>query len=291
MAFLIYCSTRIFIRLIGLLPFNAVFAFADALFWVGKLFRNYRQAVVLKNLHTSFPNLDSRQIEQMKDGFYRHFFDLVLETIKGFTLPKAELQRRFFYKNTDVFKPYFDKKQSIILLGSHYGNWEWGVLSFPLAVEHKVVGIYKELKNKWLDDYLSKTRCRFGLTLTPMMQAGRAVLEQKQQPSIFVLIADQTPSDVRNCHWATFLGQDTPFLQGADKLARKTGFPVFYFEINKVRRGQYEVEFSCLTDKPQTLQEGQVTAGFAARLEKTILEKPTDWLWSHNRWKRKRPHR
>ncbi len=203
-------------------------------------------------------------------------------------MSEAELSRRFVYKNPEIFSPFFKKNESAILLGSHYGNWEWGVLSFPLAVRHKVVGIYKSIKNPLVNDWLNERRKRWGLHLVEMSTAGRAIVENKGLPCIFVLIADQTPSDVKNAHWVEFLHQDTPFLHGSAKLARRTGYPLFMFEIQRVKRGFYEVTFREISRETEGRRDEATTTAFARELEATIRRKPSDWLWSHRRWKRSR---
>ncbi|MBI5914872.1 MAG: lysophospholipid acyltransferase family protein [Bacteroidetes bacterium] len=280
---------KILVKCFRFVPFWLLFLLSDVLRFLLKHLFQYRKKVVLANLQNSFPEKTPAEINRLAARFYHHFCDVLLESIKGLTLPKAELQRRFVYRNPEIFLPLFEKNRSAILLGSHYGNWEWGVLSFPMAVRHEVAGIYKPLKNKVLDNHLNHLRKQWGLHLANMAQAGRAVVQMKNQPCIFVLIADQTPSDVNNAHWVEFLHQGTPFLPGMDKLARQTGYPVFYFEIKRVRRGFYEVVFSELCPNPMEAEAGEITKIFARKLETTIRRNPPDWLWSHRRWKRKRP--
>lgn len=278
--------TKIAIRLVGLLPFWLIYGLSDFLcFLLFRVFR-YRSKVVHSNLARSFPEMEAKDIRALTARFYRHFSDILLESVKGLSMSRSELQRRFRYRNPEIFQPLLEKKQSAILLGSHYGNWEWGVLSFPLSVQHQVFGVNKPLKNKALDAYLNSLRKQWGLQLTEMKQAGRAVVQQKSNPTIFVLIADQTPFDVRNAHWVNFLHQDTPFLHGMEKLARQTGYPVFYFEIERVRRGAYEVSFSPICEAPKNTAEGEITRLFAEKLGATIRREPANWLWSHRRWKR-----
>ncbi|MCF8246915.1 MAG: lysophospholipid acyltransferase family protein [Saprospiraceae bacterium] len=280
---------KILVELVGQLPFRVTRLLSDlSCFLLLNVF-NYRKRIVHGNLRKSFPEKNEEEIKVLSSQFYRHFSDMLLESVKGLTMSKAELQQRFVYRNPEIFQPLFEKKQSAILLGSHYGNWEWGVLSFPLSVQHTVVGTYKPLKNKALEEYLNSLRKQWGLHLADMAHTGRAIVSYKNQPSIFVLIADQTPSDMRNAHWTDFLHQDTPFLHGMDKLARKTGYPVFYFEIERVKRGFYEVTFSLLCEAPKNLPEGEITRLYANHLVATIRKSPANWLWSHRRWKRKRP--
>jgi Kdo2-lipid IVA lauroyltransferase/acyltransferase len=278
--------TKLLIKLFALVPFWLLWPLSDLLAFVLCNLFGYRKKIILSNLQNSFPEKTEAEIQVLIKQFYRHFADLLLESIKGLTLSKQELQRRFVYLNPEIFQPLFEKNKSAILLGSHFSNWEWGVLSFPLSVQHTVVGVYKPLKNKILDKYLTSLRKQWGLHLTDMTHTGKAVVQYKNQPTIFVLIADQTPSDIRNAHWVRFLNQQTPFLHGMDKLARQTGYPVYYFEIERVRRGFYEVSFTHISEAKEDLAEGEITRRFAKRLEATIHRSPADWLWSHRRWKR-----
>jgi KDO2-lipid IV(A) lauroyltransferase len=152
----------------------------------------------------------------------------------------------------------------------------------------KVFGIYKPLNNKKIDEYLNRKRARWGNNLVSMSQTGRALIENRKKPCIFVFIADQTPSDIQNAHWHTFLNQDTPFHHGPDKIARQTGYPVFFCNISRPVRGVYEMSFTKITDGLQPVEPEFVTQQFAQHLEKLIQQNPVYWLWSHRRWKRSR---
>ena len=276
------------VKLFALLPFWMVFLISDFLFFLLYRIFKYRKKIVLKNLSNSFPNKTPEEINNCAILFYRHFCDLLVETIKGFSLPKKELQKRFVNKNPEVFDTLFKNNKSALLLGSHYGNWEWGSLSFPLAVQHKVIGIYKPLKNKKIDQYLNSLRKRWGMHLVSMAQTGRAIIKNKDQACIFALIADQTPSDIQNAIWLNFLNQDTPFLRGPEKLASQTGYAVFYYKITKLKRGFYQMEFKELKPGKNEYPKKTITALYANELEKDIKNHPEYWLWSHRRWKRKR---
>lgn len=280
---------KLLVRLFALLPFPVLYFFSDVFFLFLFHVLRYRRRAVQLNLSKSFPEKSKPEIAKLTRRYYHYLCDLVLESVKGLTLPRQELQRRFHFRNPEIFSELYQKKRSALLLGSHFGNWEWGTLSFPLAVQHTVVGIYKPLKNKKLDSYLQILRKQWGLHLASMAKAGRAVIKYRDRPSIFVLIADQTPVDVANAHWLDFLNQDTPFLHGAAKLAQRTGYPVFYFEIQCVKRGFYEVDFHKICEAGENLKPVEITARFASMLETAIEKNPPFWLWSHRRWKRKRP--
>lgn len=284
-----YFGLRFGVFLFALLPFWVVYRLADLLFFLFYRVAKYRYAVVLQNLQGSFPEKPAVEIRAIAKNFYKNLCDILPESIKGLSMTASQLRKRYQFVGTELFDADFAAGQSIILVGSHLANWEWGVLSVPLWTKHTVVGIYKPIKNRLVDAYFNQKRKRWGLQLAAMHQAGRALVQYRRQPCAFVFIADQTPSDVNNCHWIDFLNRETAFLQGVDKIARSTNYPVYYFDTKRLKRGHYAVTFFEFIRTPAQLPEMEITRLFAQRLEQSIREAPADWLWSHRRWKRKRP--
>jgi KDO2-lipid IV(A) lauroyltransferase len=44
-----------------------------------------------------------------------------------------------------------------------------------------------------------------------------------------------------------------------------------------------------LVEDPRTLSEDEISERHTRRLEQEIIQKPELWLWSHRRWKHKKP--
>ena len=68
-------------------------------------------------------------------------------------------------------------------------------------------------------------------------------------------------------------------------MALKTGFPVAFIYIKKIRRGYYEVEVLRLFDDVSGLAEHEITEKHVRILEVNIRKHPEQWLWTHKRWK------
>lgn len=86
-----------------------------------------------------------------------------------------------------------------------------------------------------------------------------------------------------------FLNQDTAVLYGTEKYAKEYNYPVVYGRINKEKRGYYSFEFFNVTDQPSATRYGEITEKITHLLEQDILRLPQYWLWSHRRWKHKKP--
>ena len=98
------------------------------------------------------------------------------------------------------------------------------------------------------------------------------------------LITDQWPSGYDK-YWTTFLGQETAFLDGAERIAKMMNFPVFYCELSKKRRGYCEAEFKLMTETPKKQEKEKSQKCLPIGWSKRIRREPAYWLWSHKRWK------
>ena len=172
----------------------------------------------------------------------------------------------------------------------HCGNWEWGAIAYAAYFKHLITGVYHPLSSKNFDWLLLKLRSGFGGNLTPMNKLYKELLRLRQNniPTLVGLISDQTPPP-ESAYWTTFLNQDTPVFNGTEKIAKKFNYPVVYVGMTKFKRGYYVMNAVLITENPNEMPEGMISELHTKELEKNITAQPHNWLWSHRRWKHKRP--
>jgi len=180
------------------------------------------------------------------------------------------------------------KNERIIIVMGHYGNWEWAGNTFSLCCKHQLYVIYHPLKNKYYNRLLINMRTRFGTKLIPMNETFREMVKNRGELNATAFIADQSPKP-EAAYWMEFLHQDTPVFMGTEKLAQKMNYPVVYVTVKKVRRGYYTLKAELLTMPPYASSTGYITEAHTRKLESDIKEQEETWLWTHRRWKHKRP--
>lgn len=273
---------------ISYLPYPVLYFISDGLYVVIYKLVGYRKKVVLQNITNSFPHKTSEEHLQIVKAFYRHLCDLVVESIKGFSISEAEVKQRMKVINPEYIDRFFDQGQSVILAGGHYNNWELFAVAIDAPIKHKAVALYKPLSNKFFDEKMRSSRSKYGLEMIST-KASREEFEKTDCLRVIILGVDQFPGRSTNCYWSTFLNQDTAMIFGAEKYAKEYNYPVLYGRINKVKRGYYSFEFSDAIEEPQMTGYGEITKAINHLIEKDIIAKPEYWLWSHKRWKHKRP--
>jgi Kdo2-lipid IVA lauroyltransferase/acyltransferase len=285
MNLLFFCFFYLFAMVVGSLPFPLLYKLSDFLsFLLIKVFQ-YRKVVILENLKNSFPCLGEDEIRRIAKQFYLNLSDITLEGIKAFTISKKQVIARYRLRNPDVLYPFLEAGQGVICVTGHYGNWEWGTLSPPLQVPYKLVAFYKPLKNLRFDRFVRNNRSRFGTFLSPIRETSRTFDDNRGLPVVYLMAADQSPSNREAAYWTNFLGRDTAFLHGPEKHAHINNLPVIFAAIRRLKRGYYELDLSILVENPSLLEDGDITRRYAEKMESLIMEDPANWLWSHRRWK------
>lgn len=283
-------NTGIFLlKTFGLAPFWFMYFLADVSYLLGYYIIGYRKKIILTNLINSFPEKTKEEIQQISKAFYHHLSDLFFETIKGFQISEQALNQRVHYKNPEVINELYHQGKSVALLSGHYANWEW-TMGFPKLIMHQSNAIYRPIQNKQFNEYMKKVRARFGAFLIPASTSLRTMLEFEKSGLLTVTyyLTDQTALyDTK--YWMMFMNQETPIFPGPEKVASRFKQAVVFMDIQKVRRGYYEVEFTKLFDDASQTKEFEVTKAHTQFLEDIIRKRPEHWLWSHKRWKHKRP--
>jgi len=276
-----------FLYAIASLPFWALYKLSDFLYYLF-LLSGYRRNVVLENLRNSFPEKSEKEIKALSKAYFSYLCDLTLETLKTLRMTEQEARDRCIYRNVNWIDKMHEEKKSFIIVMGHYGNWEWAGPSFTLGSKYQLNVIYRPLSNPYFENMLAKARTKFGTRITPVNQTLRDMVASRNSVTATAFIADQAALHA-NSYWTTFLHQDTSVFNGPEKIAVKFNYPVVYMRIKRVKRGFYELTPELLFNHPASTSEGEILETFTKRLEKDIINDPVIWLWSHRRWKHKRP--
>ncbi len=288
MKFLLYILIYPVVTLISFLPFRVLYFFSDLLYFVMYKLLGYRKKTVRDNLSLAFPEKTEAERLLIEKKFYRHFSDLFVEMIKAFHMPWLQMQKHFKFNNPEVINKITDLNKSVIVVGGHYGNWEW---VFPLAKLTKVASIatYLKINNPYFEKMMLKNRQRFGGRLIETKELKKYLKTLTSNKELFVLglLADQSPQLHRSRYWKKFLGIEVPVFVGPEKLAKEYDAGFVFMTITKIKRGYYEVDFEEITTKPNEFDNYQLTDIYLDKLENIIRNSPEYYLWTHRRFKHK----
>ncbi len=237
MQLLVFILAYPILWLISVLPYRLFYLFSDFVFFLVYHVVGYRKKVVRANLELVFPEKSAaKEIRRIQKEFFKHMCDMFLEMVKTMNLSKAQVKKRYHVVNIDILKE-IEKEKSMLVVCSHYANWEWNV-SINNYVQAKGYAVYQKIGNKYFDSWTRKVRARWNTTLVTQQETAKTVVANARQGIIagYGMVSDQSPQAHHARYWSEFMGIKVPIINGAEVLARKLDLAVVFLKVSKVKR-------------------------------------------------------
>lgn len=270
--------------LVSLLPLPVLYLFGDGCYALVYYVLGYRRKVVLKNLAIAFPEKTEKERVRIAKDFFHIFIDTFIETIKMLSISEAGFNKRVEIDLTAV-NAMAARGKNIQIYACHQMNWEffnWAVIK---QIKVPWIGIYMTLSNKALEKIFYKLRSKFGTILVPAQQFKSMMHNVFKSQYALGLGADQNPGHPAAGLWLNFFGQPVPFVTGPSRSAIKNNLGAFYIQTIKVKRGYYRFKVIPMFENGSEHTQAEIIRLYRNLIEKTIQENPSNYLWSHRRWK------
>lgn len=273
-----------FFYLLSLLPWRVLYFFGDGIYALVYYVIGYRRDVVMKNLSIAFPEKSEAEKIRIAKNFYHNFVDTFIETIKLLSVSRKELHKRVT-SNVELLEELYPTGQSLVLTSGHFFNWEFANLTMSSLSRYTFIGVYMTVSNKALDRLIRKLRGKYGTILISVNDFRKEYPAYNNVQHAIGLVADQNPTNPANGFWYPFFGKMAPFAKGPERTAKNLNAAVVLVNFYKVKRGYYNIECKVLTTAPKELPEGEITKQLVHFVEDCIRKNPSNYLWSHRRWK------
>lgn len=289
MALIGFLLFYVFVIPLSYLPLRVLYVISDFLYLIiYKLFK-YRLKVVRNNLKSSFPNKTNEELRDIERKYYHNLCDWIIETIKLFSISEAELRKRIPFEGYELHESLRKQNRHIIVAAGHFNNFEWLAQGFTIVRGFQTIGLFTPLSNKYFNRFMLKNRSRFGGIMIPAKEIGSYLSKPLPSISAIGFVTDQSPRKESNIYWTNFLSQETACFTGVERYAVKLNAPVVFLYPYKIKRGQYVLRMRMISDEPHLVHPFAITESTTRFLENIINEQPEAWMWSHKRWKLKRP--
>ena len=233
----------------SLLPLWVLYGIAYIFYLVVNYIIRYRRHIITQNLKRAFPEKSEREIASLRRKYYLHLSQIAAEMLKMLTLSRKKVMKRYRCENPEVVNRFYDEGKSVILMSSHYNNWEWMILSLPMQFKHAGVGVGKANSNKVFEILINRARTRYG-TVVVFADHVRELFqdrEQNRELTTYMMLSDQSPNNMNKSYKTLFLNQPSGMIYGAEYFARKHDIPVVYYEVIKERIGHYKIVNQIIT--------------------------------------------
>lgn len=286
MNFIVFAIAYPLIWVFSRLPMRILYLKSNIIYLFMFYITGYRKKVVLENLKLSFPKKTEAELRIISKKFFKHFIDLIMESVKAFSISKKQLSKRYTYKNPELVNAFVKEGRNIALVGAHQANWEWSI-GISMVLDIDVYGAYTKLNNKYFEKWVRKSREKFGVIGYKTSDTVRGIQKNMNdnKQGAYILLSDQSPQPHKTYYWREFFNIKVPVHTGAEMLSKKFDLVVINYVTRKIKRGYYETEFQLITDTPKEFDDYQLTDKYTKLTEENIKVQPEFYLWSHRRFK------
>ena len=292
------------LRLLSKLPLRVHYALGDFVAWLARDVFRYRRQVVDRNLALCFPDKTEQERKAIRRGFYRHFGELVAESVwfGGCRNPeRLRRQRLVEIENIETAAALYDAAPGMVVMYSHCGNWEilGGFASYnytdtpmPFTEQDFCVVYLRQSSQAW-DTVLRENR--LAPLLDPVHYGGyieardflRYALRHRDEKKVYNINTDQRPYALaQGIAEVDFMGQHTYTMTGAAALAGKLGMAVAFLSMCPDRRGHYRLRYTPICTDASKMDAQQIMQQYYKLLEEDIRRQPENYLWTHRRFDR-----
>ncbi len=246
-----------------------------------------RRRLLLQNLHHAFPEkTEDWRRNLARESCYRGF-ETGLFVLASPFFSKARLRRRFSLHEEalELLRKTNEEKRRVVVLTPHFSMME-AVTLFPALTDDPVPEtgvIYRPLDNAKLEDWVKRTRERFGLRLLSRKKGFLQAVDILHRGGAVAVLFDQNAGDRGDLTLFFDRVSSTTELPGALAEQFNADVAVLYPE----RRGFWRatIRASRLTCEPVC---SAVTIEANRWLEDKLRSDAcacADWLWLHDRWR------
>ena len=148
--------------------------------------------IVRRNLRLAFPDWSPEKIRQTSKRFYKHLGATLVEICQLATYSKADVIARVRVVGAERWQRALDRKQGLILVSAHLGNWEFGSQYTACFMQRPTLGVVKKIRFKPFNQWVHKLRTRFGINIIYKKGALPDMRQALRRNGVVGLLVDQS---------------------------------------------------------------------------------------------------
>ena len=256
--------------------------FASLLFKsIGPFFRS--KQLIKKNILKAFPNMNENDLNKIATNMWGNYGRILAEYIflKNFrnTIQKDNLE----IVGQEILEEIKSSKKPVIFISGHFNNFELMAMHIEKS-GIDLATIYRPLNNNFLNIVMERIRKKYICKnqIKKGFAGSRQLLSYFKKGHSIALMIDQRVSQGIRSNFFKYEAYTTTI---PAQFVKKFNCKVVPIYIERIGDINFKLTVSNPIEYPNKYSINDITLNLNHQLEKMILKNPTQWIWSHNRWK------
>ncbi len=249
---------------------------------IGPLFRSNK--LCHSNIARALPQLDDVDRNKILKKMWFNYGAILAEYmfIKDYR-NDFKFSQKIKSKNQSVLENIKKNNKPVIFVSGHFNNFELMAMHIEKS-GIDIAAIYRPLNNKFLNPIMEKIRKKYICKnqIKKGISGSKEILKCFKNNISVALMIDQRVSEGVKCKFFNEEALTTTIPAQFVKKFEAMIVPI-YIERNHDNNFEIEIHDPLQFSKNDSIEK--ITLELNNILEKMILKNPSQWIWTHNRWK------
>lgn len=248
---------------------------------IGPIFRSKK--LIHTNIKKAFPKNNSVEIKKLTKLMWNNYGRVFAEYmfIKDFRFEKIDSKIEII--GQEILDEIKKSNKPVVFISGHFSNFELMAMQIEKA-GIKLSAIYRPLNNIFLNRIMEKIRKKYICKnqIKKGIAGTRELIKFQRNNYSIALMIDQRVSEGEKVN---FFNQEAYTTTIPAQLAKKFDMPIVPIFIERVNATNFKIKISKPVNFLKSDSIKDITSKLNVIIEEMILKNPTQWIWSHNRWK------
>ncbi len=248
---------------------------------LGPLFRSRK--IILSNIKRALPDIGEKNQKLIIKRMWKNYGRILSEYVFIKNFRNSKLEKLLTIEGHEILNELKNSKEPTVFISGHFNNFELMAMQIEKSGIN-LAAIYRPLNNVFLNKIIERIRKKY--ICMNQIKKGRSgtreLLEYfKKNYSIALMIDQRVSEGIR----LNFFGQSALTTTIPAQLVKKFGCKIVPIYIERIN----DINFKMVINKPIHFNKEssieEISLDLNKWLEKMILLNPSQWIWSHDRWK------
>ena len=277
--FLFIIILFIIFRIIGIKLASSFGSFIGKFF--GPFFRSKKK--IISNLKKALPETSEKNIELIINEMWGNYGKILSEYIFIKKIRNSKNEKFITVEGQEILEEIKISKDPVVFISGHFNNFELMAMEIEKSGIN-LAAIYRPLNNIFLNKIMEIIRKKH--ICKNQIKKGRSGTREllvflKKNYSIALMIDQRVSEGIKS----NFFGEPAFTTTIPAQLVKKFNCKIVPVYIERIRGSFFKLKVNTpiFFEKNSSLEK--ITLDLNKHLEKMILKNPSQWIWSHNRWK------
>ena len=277
--FIIICFFFLLFKILGLRI--ASILSSRIMSFIGPFFRSKK--VIESNILRALPHLNKEQIKKITNQMWCNYGIILSEYIFIKKFRDSEPGYNIDIKGQQILSEIKKDNKPVIFISGHFNNFELMAMHIEKSGLNLAV-VYRPLNNKFLNILMEYIRKKFICKnqIKKGISGTKKLLSFFKNGSSIALMIDQRVSQGIKSNFFKNKAFTTTI---PAQFVKKFGCKIVPIYIERIKNNDFKITIHAPIKYTDDDSIESITLNLNILLEKMILQNPSQWIWSHDRWK------